>query len=114
VRAFYDDLGDHWKRVTLLIYSEFGRRIQVNINHGTDHGRATTLWAIGGGIRGGIYGEWPGTLPDQLSTHGSLRVTTDVRHILAELLQRRMGSNHLDQVFPGFAPKFLGLANSDS
>lgn len=113
VRAFYDDLGDHRKHVTLLIYSEFGRRIQVNVNHGTDHGRATTLWAIGGGIRGGIYGEWPGTLPDQLSTHGSLRVTTDVRHILAELLQRRMGSKHLDQVFPGFTPKFLNLAKTD-
>ncbi len=111
VRAFHDSLGDHWKRVTLLIYSEFGRRIQVNINQGTDHGRATTLWVIGGGIRGGkIYGTWPGLQPDQLSTQGSLRVTTDVRHILAELLERRMGSKHLGQVFPGFEPKFLDLA----
>jgi uncharacterized protein (DUF1501 family) len=113
VRAFYDSLGDHWKRVTLLIYSEFGRRLQVNINKGTDHGRATTLWVIGGGIKGGkIYGEWPGTRPDQLSTHGSLRVTTDVRHILAELLERRLGSKHLPQVFPGFEPKFLDLARA--
>jgi uncharacterized protein (DUF1501 family) len=111
VRAFYDSLGDHWKRVTLLIYSEFGRRLQVNINRGTDHGRATTLWVMGGGIRGGkIYGEWPGTQPDQLSTHGSLRVTTDVRHILAEILERRLASQHVPTVFPGFEPQFLGLA----
>ncbi len=111
VRAFHDDLGDHWKRVTLLIYSEFGRRIQVNITKGTDHGRATTLWVMGGGIRGGIYGDWPGTQPDQLSTYGSLRVTTDARHILAELLERRMGSQHVDQVFPDFAPNYLDLAH---
>lgn len=115
VRAFHDSLGDQSKRVTLLIYSEFGRRLQVNINRGTDHGRATTLWVIGGGIRGGkIYGEWPGTRPDQLSTHGSLRVTTDVRHILAELLERRLGSKHLAQVFPGFKPEFLNFARESS
>jgi uncharacterized protein (DUF1501 family) len=111
VRAFHDSLGDHWKRVTLLIYSEFGRRLQVNINKGTDHGRATTLWVMGGGIRGGkTYGEWPGTQPGELSTHGSLRVTTDVRHILAELLERRLASRNVSKVFPGFEPKFLDLA----
>jgi uncharacterized protein (DUF1501 family) len=114
VRAFHDDLGEHWQRVTLLIYSEFGRRVQVNVTRGTDHGRATTLWVLGGGIRGGIYGEWPGTRPDQLSTHGSLRVTTDVRHVLAELLARRLASKQLAQVFSGFEPQFLGLAKTDA
>src|SRR5205814_2193519 len=36
--AFTDDLGEHAKRVTVVMMTEFGRRVRENANNGTDHG----------------------------------------------------------------------------
>jgi uncharacterized protein (DUF1501 family) len=51
--AFHADLGSRIDRVTLLAMSEFGRRVRENGGLGTDHGRATCFWLMGGSIRGG-------------------------------------------------------------
>ena len=61
IGAFYDDLAAHGNenRVLTLTFSEFGRRIEENGNRGTDHGEASPLFLIGGGVRGGIYGTYP-------------------------------------------------------
>ena len=56
--AFYNDLtrqglfGD----TLVLQFSEFGRRISENGSAGTDHGAASVMMAMGGGVRGGIFG----------------------------------------------------------
>ena len=62
IAAFYEDLAAHGndRRVLTLTFSEFGRRIEENGNGGTDHGEASPLFLIGGGVKGGLYG----TLPD--------------------------------------------------
>src|SRR5687767_3151055 len=56
--AFYTDLRNQGMLTDTLIlqFSEFGRRISENGSAGTDHGAASVMMAIGGGVRGGIFG----------------------------------------------------------
>lgn len=108
--AFVADLGERMQRVTVVVMSEFGRRAHENSALGTDHGWATALFLLGGSIRGGrVYGRWPGLGREQLDANGNLPVTTDYRHVLAEIVERRLKNRRLDQVFPGFTPQFLGV-----
>ncbi len=99
--AFYDDLTAHGneRRVLTLTFSEFGRRVEENGNRGTDHGEASPLFLVGGGIKGGLYG----TLPDLSATNmGNLRYTTDFRSVYATVLERWLGrasSTVLDGTF---------------
>ncbi len=112
LRAFHADLGDRMRTVTVVAMSEFGRRVQENAGAGTDHGRGTVTLVLGGGIRGGrVYGRWPGLAPAQLDTDGNLRVTTDFRDILAEIVAQRLGNPRLSSVFPNHTARFLGLAD---
>jgi uncharacterized protein (DUF1501 family) len=92
-----------------VVVSEFGRRVGENGSHGTDHGRGGVLLAMGGGIRGGrVHGRWPGLADDQLD-EGDVRVTTDTRDVLAEVLVRRAGTADVGAVFPGYQPRFVGV-----
>jgi uncharacterized protein (DUF1501 family) len=90
VGAFYDDLAAHGneRRVLTLTFSEFGRRIEENGSRGTDHGEASPLFLIGGGVKGGLYG----ALPDLGATNmGNLRYTIDFRSVYATVLERWLG-----------------------
>ena len=103
--AFCHDLGDDLRRVTIVVQTEFGRRLAENSGLGTDHGRASTMWVLGGGVRGGqVLTDWPGLGKSDLEGPGDLRVTTDYRSVLGEVLVRRMGITDLDVVFPGWKP----------
>lgn len=72
------------KDVTVLVYSEFGRRVAANASAGTDHGTSGPVFVIGDRVKGGFYGDQP-----SLSnlTQGDLVVTTDFRDIYATLLE---------------------------
>lgn len=88
--AFYVDLAAHGndKRVLTMTFSEFGRRLAENASRGTDHGEASPLFLMGGGVKGGIYG----TLPDLGNTNmGNLKYTTDFREVYATVLERWLG-----------------------
>lgn len=107
--AFARDLKDQMQRVTVVVMSEFGRRAGENSGLGTDHGRAGAMM-VWGGVRGGqVYGRWPGLAPDQLEAPGDLRVTTDYRDVLAEILARRIGNKSTPAVFPDHRAQFLNL-----
>ena len=58
VAAFYNDLRNQGALDDTLIlqFSEFGRRISENGSQGTDHGAGAIMMAMGGAVRGGIYG----------------------------------------------------------
>ena len=61
-------------------------------------------------VNGGkVYADWPGLAKDKLEGPGDLRVTTDYRDILAEVLTRRTGNTRTEEVFPGFLPRYRNL-----
>lgn len=102
--AFHTDLAagpvnDYSRRVTLVVQSEFGRRLFENANRGLDHGHGNTMLVLGGKVNGGLHGFWPGL--GDLFDGNDLQVTTDFRRVLSEILIRRMGNNRLDLIFPG-------------
>lgn len=103
--AFHRDLGALSTNVTVMVMSEFGRRLEQNSSQGTDHGHGSALFLLGGGVNGGkVYGDWPGLSHDQLFDQADLAVTTDYRQVVSELLATRFGNPDPSYVFPGFTP----------
>jgi uncharacterized protein (DUF1501 family) len=101
--AFRNDLGSaRMKNVSVVTMTEFGRRFQENGNVGTDHGYASAMFLMGGNTAGGqVFTAWPGLGANQLQA-GDLRVTTDYRAVLSELLLKRANAPDLSGVFPGY------------
>jgi len=101
--AFYRDLGQHRKKVTILVMSEFGRRLRSNRSHGTDHGYGNMMMVLGDRVRGGqMYGRWPGLSQENLNKGVDLEITTDYRAVLGEILQETLRLKRIDRIFPGF------------
>jgi uncharacterized protein (DUF1501 family) len=104
--AFYNELNTTGEmgRVTVIVQSEFGRRVRQNGSGGTDHGYGNPLLVIGGPINGRrMYGQWLGLDPQVLSPYfGDIPATTDFRRVFSELMIRRMGNNKLGDIFPGY------------
>jgi uncharacterized protein (DUF1501 family) len=110
VMAFWRDLGVLQQDVSLVVMSEFGRRLRSNSAGGTDHGRGNVMFVLGPQARGGrMLGHWPGLQNEALEEGADLAVVTDYRTVLAELLKGHMGLDNPEQVFPGFAASPLGL-----
>ena len=102
--AFAQDLRDKMSDVVVLTMSEFGRTVAENGNRGTDHGHATAMLVLGGGVRGGrVYGRWPGLGHHQLFEGRDLAVTTDFRGLFSEVATRHLGVPAAP-IFPGFKP----------
>ena len=113
IAAFKADLGPIWRRVTIVTLTEFGRRLEENASAGVDHGWASAMFVMGGGVRGGqVVAKWPGLNESQLDS-GDLAVTTDYRHVLAEVLKVRGGlsSDAISAVLPSFVPKRLNITH---
>jgi uncharacterized protein (DUF1501 family) len=108
LKAFYTDLDGagsqaYTKQLSIVVMSEFGRRLAQNESDGTDHGHGSLMLALGGGVNGGeMFGIWPGLSSEQLYDRADLDVTTDYRQVLCELLVRRLANPNLNTVFPGF------------
>ncbi len=106
--ALYTDLdggcgADFNRNLTLVVMSEFGRRLKENANHGTDHGHGNLQMILGGSVKGGkIYGQWPGLRNDQLYDNADLAVTTDFRSVLSEIARRRLNIKDQTILFPGY------------
>ncbi len=89
--AFYQDLEEHgWENdATVLIWTEFGRRIRDN-GTGTNHGSGGSAFVIGGAVQGGLFGEYPSLRPeDQLE--GDLHFNNDFRSTYSTLAERWFG-----------------------
>lgn len=69
--------------VTVVVYSEFGRRVRANASDGTDHGTAGPMLVLGPRVMGGLYGEQP-SLTDL--DDGDLKATTDFRAVFGTVL----------------------------
>ena len=117
LEAFRRDLGARMATTTVVVMTEFGRTVEENSGFGTDHGRGSTMFVIGGGVRGGrMHGEWRGLNPDVLEKrglfegYGDLPVLNNYRDVLAPVLARHGASaESLAAVFPEFALRPLGI-----
>jgi len=75
--------------VTIMVYSEFGRRVAGNGSQGTDHGTSGPMFVIGNSVKGGFYGDQP-SLKNLVK--GDLAVTTDFRDVYATMLEKVLKS----------------------
>jgi uncharacterized protein (DUF1501 family) len=82
--------GDRSNDVTVMVYSEFGRRVMSNAGLGTDHGTAAPVFLIGNTVKGGLYGEQSSL--SALDVNGNLEVTTDFRDVYGGLLHDVLGT----------------------
>lgn len=98
--AFHEDLRNQGllNDTLVLQFSEFGRRVDENGSQGTDHGAAGLMLAMGGGVRGGLYGTAANlrAAPDNPTLENGTRdVTheTDFRSVYATVIDRWLGSD---------------------
>jgi len=75
-------------RVAVLVYSEFGRRVDENASRGTDHGAASCVFVVGPKVKAGLAGTYPSL--SRLGD-GDLIHTTDFRSVYAAALGRWLG-----------------------
>ena len=102
--AFYRDLGSAISQATVVVMTEFGRRLEENSAFGTDHGRGSVMFVLGGGVHGGrVLGKWPGLTREVLEGPGDLPVVTNYRNVLAPILERHGATGLLGQIFPEFS-----------
>jgi uncharacterized protein (DUF1501 family) len=92
VAAFLADLKAQGNlgRVTLMTFSEFGRRVKENASGGTDHGAAAPLFLAGGGVKPGLLGQMPSLAPQDL-WDGDVKYNTDFRSVYATILEKHLG-----------------------
>ena len=98
--AFYRDLLNQGLLTDTLVlqFSEFGRRISENGSSGTDHGAASLMMAIGGGVRGGIYGTAANLRigndnPTLENSSQDVRFETDFRSVYARVIDNWLGGD---------------------
>ena len=91
VTAFQKDLKTQNKadKVTLMTFSEFGRRVNQNGTTGTDHGTAAPLFVIGNTVRGGLIGDNPNLV--NLDSNGDLKANFDYRQVYSTVLSDHLG-----------------------
>ncbi|ASY11417.1 DUF1501 domain-containing protein [Candidatus Planktophila dulcis] len=75
--------------VTVVVYSEFGRRVVGNGSQGTDHGTSGPMFIVGEKVNGGFYGDQPSL---KNLVNGDLAVTTDFRDVYATILESLLKS----------------------
>jgi len=98
--AFYTDLNNHGllSQTLILQFSEFGRRISENGSAGTDHGAGSVMMALGGPVRGGLYGTAPnlnpnGNNPTLENGNNDVRYETDFRSVYAMVIDNWLGGD---------------------
>jgi uncharacterized protein (DUF1501 family) len=103
IGTFYDEISKDPKgqQVTVVVYSEFGRRVNVNGSNGTDHGTAAPILVIGPSVKGGFYGQ-PPSLTDL--DQGDLKFTTDFRSVYSTVLGAGLGIDANAVLGKAFAP----------
>ena len=98
--ALYNDLRNIGllNDTLMLSFSEFGRRVTENGSKGTDHGAASVMLAMGGGVRGGLYGTAASLNPDPQNptlegSGADVHFETDFRSVYARVIDNWLGGN---------------------
>jgi uncharacterized protein (DUF1501 family) len=103
LKAFLEDLekSGESERVVVLVFSEFGRRLDENGSGGTDHGTAAPVFVLGQAVKAGLHGSYPDLtrLEDGDPIHA-----VDFRRVYATLLDRWLGVPHCEVLGADFEP----------
>jgi uncharacterized protein (DUF1501 family) len=105
--ASLDDLDDLRGRVTVVTISEFGRRLDETARAASTTGGGTSCCWPAPGQGGRSYARWPGLSPRDLG-EGDLKVTTDYRNVLAEVVHDRLHRSTA-KAFPGLKYRPIGV-----
>ena len=107
LKSFFADLKEQGndKRVVLMTFSEFGRRVAENASAGTDHGKASCLFLAGAAIKGGLHGTHP-SLSDL--SEGDIKHTVDFRSVYGTLLTDWLKAPQMKPILGANYPK-MGL-----
>ena len=101
--AFTKDMGAAMATTSVVVMTEFGRRVVENSAFGTDHGRASVMFVLGGGVKGGtVHSKWSGLKEELLEGPGDLPVVHNYRNVLAPVLQRHGAGADLTKIFPDY------------
>lgn len=101
-----------WDRTVVIVMTEFGRTFRENGSRGTDHGHGSTMWVLGGKVRGGVVrGEQASLAAGKLHEDRDVPVLNEYRATLAGVMGRMYGlrGDALDRVFPGAKAQDIGL-----
>jgi uncharacterized protein (DUF1501 family) len=100
VRGFMEDMKRLGRadEVAVMMFTEFGRRVEENGSAGTDHGTATPMFLVGRGVKGGFYGRHP-SLTDL--DDGNLKMTTDFRRVYATAIEEWLGCADTPSILKG-------------
>ena len=97
---------DRANDVTVMVHSEFGRRVKANGTSGTDHGTSGPVFVLGQGVNGGqFFGDEPSL---SKLVNGDLAVTTDFRNIYGSMIEDVLGAP-TGKVIPNWNTKIDGL-----
>ena len=114
--AFYNDLRAQGllDDTLVLSFSEFGRRISENGSQGTDHGSASVMMAMGGKVKGGIYGTAPNLNTDPKNptlenSAGDVKYETDFRSVYAQVLDGWLGTDSTKLLGGNFRKSGIGF-----
>jgi uncharacterized protein (DUF1501 family) len=100
---FYEYLSSEnaTSNVVVMTISDFGRRPNVNLDFGTDHGGATVSFVFGDKVKGGAYGNYPSLT--KFDRNGNLVNNYDFRNVLSDLIVA-MGGNPTPIVGQTYTP----------
>jgi uncharacterized protein (DUF1501 family) len=100
LKSFFADLKQQGndRRVVLMTFSEFGRRVQENASSGTDHGKASCLFVAGPGVNGGLHGTYPSLTE---LAEGDLKHSVDFRSVYAAVLQSWLNAPAIQPILGG-------------
>ena len=92
ISSFFQDLRAHdaSSEVTMLVFTEFGRRIRDNAS-GTDHGSGGGAFIVGDHVKGGLYAQYPSLDPSRWVHGEDMEHTIDFRGIYGTVLEQWMG-----------------------
>lgn len=92
IEGFFATLSPELRsQVTIMTFSEFGRRPIDNATGGTDHGTAGVQFLIGDRVKGGLHGTQPSLTT--LDRYGNLIPTVDFRKVYATVFDKWLAAD---------------------
>jgi len=110
IMAFWTDMDTLQDDVTVMTMTEFGRTVKQNGTGGTDHGRASCNFILGGGVKGGlVHGKVAELAVENLEDGRDLAVTTDFRSVFSEVADKHLGISNDKVLFPDWSGQRIGV-----